>query len=220
MQVDYSVELGRDDSALELPWFSADPSVVYFDLKAHPDLIMRVPEAIAHPELREFFARINAPGFPLQTAKCDAWHSREILPEEEIFAAECKFVSYIDLVFSGLETQLSFEKHEELARDLCKLLMRAPELPAAVDFVIRRCYYHREKPFKTAEEPAQELDPNSKSAPQDLGESQSGFCLTAYVLGFGNSSDEASKQWSITLALLQHALMQLANRVGGLSIGS
>ena len=98
MHADFSVELGRDDAALELPWISVDPAVRFYDLKNHPELLQQVPEAMAHPELGAFLARINAGGFPLATAKCDAWRSREVTPEEEIFG-DSKFVSYIDLVF-------------------------------------------------------------------------------------------------------------------------
>src|ERR1700704_5455997 len=98
MHADFSVELGHDDPALELPWSSDEPSVQYFDLKASPELGARIPEAVAYPALGAFLARMNAADFPLATAKCDAWHSQDISPEEEIFGADRKFVSYIDLV--------------------------------------------------------------------------------------------------------------------------
>jgi hypothetical protein len=141
MHADFSVELGRDDAALELPWNSTDPAVRFYDLKKHPELLQQIPEAVAWPELGAFLARINAAGFPLATAKCDAWQSREVAPEEEIFG-DRKFVSYVDLVFEGEAERCSFEKHEAFAKDLCRLLSQAPEIPAAVEIVIRRCYYH------------------------------------------------------------------------------
>jgi hypothetical protein len=143
MHADFSVEMGRDDAALELPWNSTDPAVRYYDLKNHPELLQQIPEAMAYPELGAFLARTNAAGFPLATAKCDAWRSREVAPEEEIFG-DRKFVSYIDLVFEGEAERCSLEKHEAFAKDLCRLLGQAPEIPAAVEVVIRRCYYHGE----------------------------------------------------------------------------
>lgn len=143
MQADFSVELGRDDAALELPWSSADPAVRYHDLKKHPELLREIPEAVACPELGAFLARINAAGFPLATAKCDAWASREVTPEEEIFG-DRKFVSYIDLLFEDETQRYSFEKHEAFAKNLCRLLSQTPEIPAAVELVIRRCYYRGE----------------------------------------------------------------------------
>jgi hypothetical protein len=141
MHADFSVELGRDDAALELPWSSADPAVRFYDLKSQPELLQQVPEAVAYPELGAFLARINAAGFPLATAKCDAWRSREVSTEEEIYG-DRKFVSYVDLVFENDAARYSFEKHEAFAKSLCRLLSQTPEIPAAVEVVIRRCYYH------------------------------------------------------------------------------
>lgn len=249
MQADFSVELGRDDPVLELPWSSGDSSVRYYDLKKQPALIAQVPEAAAHPELSAFLARINAPVFPLQTAKCDAWHSQEILPEEEFFGSEYKFVSYIDLAFTGRDHQLSFEKHEEFAQELCKLLKRAPEIRASVEVVIRRCYYREED--QAGADCAREAGSESQNlagagghvrSSEASGEasqmlisqvgvpkpaagndaddqniaflnadgSQSGFYCTVYIAGFGQNSDEARKQWSITITLVQHAVVQTA----------
>lgn len=151
MHADFSVELGRDDAALEMPWSSADPAVRYHDLKKHPELLRQIPEAVAYPELGVFLARINAAGFPLATAKCDAWTSREVAPEEEIFG-DRKFVSYIDLVFEDEAARYSFERHEAFAKNLCRLLSQTPEIPAAVEVVIRRCYFHGEDRVADARE--------------------------------------------------------------------
>jgi len=107
-------------------------------------LVQQLPEAQAYPELASFLSRINAPGFSLTTAKCDAWSTSEVTPEEESFG-DCKFVSYIDLVFVDQEDRCSFEKHEVFVRELCGLLSHAPEIPAAVELVIRHCYYHQEE---------------------------------------------------------------------------
>lgn len=141
MHADFSVELGRDDAALELPWSSTDGAVRFYDLKRHPELLQQVPEAVTYPELGAFLARVNAAGFPLATAKCDAWRSREVAKEEEIYG-DRKFVSYVDLVFEDDAARCSLEKHEAFAKSLCRLLSQTPEIPAAVEVVIRRCYYH------------------------------------------------------------------------------
>lgn len=196
MQADYSVELGREAPALELPWSSEDGSARYYDLKSHPDLVLQIPEALGSPELSAFLTRINAAGFPLQTAKCDLWYSEELAAEEEeILGAAGKFVSYVDLVFTELvltekdaQRRSSFEEHEQLAKDLCSLLKRAPEIPANVELVIRRAYFHRQT------------------------ESDDGFCITTYVSGFGADEAEARGRWSIALTLVQHALVQAVRR--------
>src|SRR5215469_6719217 len=144
MQADFSVELGAQDPALELPWQAEDGGVRYFNLKHSPDLVLSIPEARNNPELSAFLTRINAAGFPLETAKCDVWSSRELLPEEEIFGASCKFACYVDLLFSDVDGRFSLEKHQMLADDLCKLLKRAPEMAAAAEFVVRHCHYHND----------------------------------------------------------------------------
>lgn len=191
MQADYALELGREDPALELPWSSEDGASRYYDLKSHPDLVLQIPEAAGSPELSAFLTRINAAAFSLQTAKCDAWYSQEISAEEEIFAATGKFVSYIDLVFAGQQPRLSLEQHEALAKNLCTLLHRAPEMAATVELAIRRCYFHTES---------------------NPDESANGFCISAYVAGFGDNEPEARQRWSIALTLLQHALVQVAHQ--------
>jgi hypothetical protein len=189
MQAEYSVELGREDPALELPWQSEDGASRYYDLKRNPELVLEIPEAARLSELSAFLSRVNAREFPLQSAKCDAWYSQEISAEEEIFGEAGKFVSYVDLVFTGDEPRLSLERHEALAKNLCELFKRAPEMSAEVDLVIRRCYFH----------------PDDNPA-----ESSNGFSITAYVSGFGSDEAEARRRWSIALTLLQHALVQVA----------
>jgi hypothetical protein len=191
MHADFSVELGREDPALELPWTSDDGATRYYDLKRHPDLVLRISEAINSSELSAFLTRINAADFPLQTAKCDAWYTQEISAEEEIFGATGKYVSYIDLVFADVQPRLSLEAHEALAKSLCALLQRAPEIPATAELIIRRCYYHPD---------------------DNPDESANGFCITIYISGFGEDELEARQRWSIALTLLQHALVQVARQ--------
>jgi hypothetical protein len=159
MHADFSVELGHDDPVLEIPWASDDGSIRYYDLKKYPELIQQIPEAVAYPEIKAFLTRINAPGSPLETAKCDAWQSQEITPEEEIFGSDQKFVSYIDLIFVDEAIRSSFEKHEEFAKELCRLLSRAPDIAATIELIIRRCYYQRPQTDRL-----KESDQNSKEA--------------------------------------------------------
>ena len=216
MQADFSVELGRDDAALELPWSSDGPSVRYYDLKANPELIAQIPEAAAYPPLAAFLGRINAPEFPLATAKCDAWFSNDIFPEEEIFRADRKFVSYIDLVFVDEDVRQSFEKHEAFAKELCRLLSHAPDLTATVELVIRRCYFHDShcemNPAEVAANSGNAVNSfDTSTAPHALNApnaSTNGFNLTVYISGFGNGDREPVRQWEIALVLLQHAMVQ------------
>jgi hypothetical protein len=190
MQADYSVELGRGDPALEIPWSSDQGAVRYFDLKRCPELVLNISEAREHLELSTFLSRINAADFPLQTAKCDAWFSRQLLPEEEIFGASCKFVSYVDLIFADEASRFSLQRHEKLAEDISNLLKRAPEMAASAEFIVRHCHYH---------------------SGNDQDQSRTGFSMTAFVTGYGDNKEEAHKRWAIALKLLQHALVQKGN---------
>jgi hypothetical protein len=252
MQADFSVELGRDAPALEIPWHSNDPHVRYYDLKKPPELVPQIPEAVAYPELASFLSRINATGFPMATAKCDVWSSSQIAPEEEIFG-DRKFVSYIDLVFVDQEDQCSFGKHEAFVKELCRLLSHAPEIAATVELVIRNCYYHQKEFFEKSGEPngpqspatmgASEIsssgndDPINHDLRADIAiddelarvkehdervaaperklrmngttASVTGFCITAYVTGFGGHDHDPARRWAIALHLLQNAIVQL-----------
>lgn len=189
MQALYSVELAAEDPALELPWRAEDGSVRYFNLKLQPELVLNIPDAVNHPELSAFLSRMNAPDFALETAKCDAWFETELDPKEEVFGAACKFACYVDLLFSDQGRRSSLEAHEQLAENLTTLLRRAPEMAAGAEFVIRHCHYHMD---------GLESD------------SHIGFCITAYVTGYGDTEEEARQRWIIALKLVQHALVQVA----------
>jgi hypothetical protein len=182
MYVDWAVELGADDPVLDFPWASQD-GLRYYDLKSDPALIDDLPEAQSSGELRKFLLRLNAVGFPLQTAKCDHWFTGEISEEEQIFGATAKYGSYVDLLFVDSQRQLSFGDHEEFAAKLCDLLKSAPEMPASAELMVRRCFY----------------------GPDPVN----GYYFTLYVSGFGETETQAHQQWSIAFTLVQHGLVGL-----------
>ena len=138
------------------------------------------------PALGEFLAAINSPDNIFETAKCDSWHTTEMNPEEEIFGAKCKFGSYIDLVFSDEPRRFSFPEHEQMATRLTQLLRRVPEIPAAAEFLVRRCHYH------------------------DEDETRDGFYITFYLFGYGDDESQARKQWAIGLKLVENAIRQIS----------
>jgi hypothetical protein len=187
MHADFSVELGAEDDRLELPWASPDGELRHYDIKGQPELLLNVEEAFGNEELGHFLASINSPASMFETSKCDTWTTRELNEEELIYGAECKFASYIDLVFAQPGPRQSFEKHEELARTLCALLKRVPEISSAAEFIIRRCHFSGET--KEAEE---------------------GFGITFYLSGYGEDEDAARGHWNIGLRLVENALLQIS----------
>jgi hypothetical protein len=185
VQADFAVELGADDETLEMPWAADGGSPCYCDLKRHPELLLDLEEAARVPELGEFLTKVNSPRSSLESAKCDAWLSTEINPEEEIFGATHKFGSYVDLLFSDEAKRFSFPEYEALAKRLVQLLQRAPEIPSAAELFIRRCYY-------TDEEGIRE-----------------GFYITFYLFGYGVDEIQSHQRWAVGLKLVQNAIRQL-----------
>ena len=188
MDADWAVELGAEDESLEVPWAAEDGSLRYYDLKRQPELLTRIGEAVRVPELGECLAAINAPAGILETAKCDAWASTEIDFEEEIFGCGTKFGSYIDLLFAEERARFSFPEHERLVKQLTKLLRLTSEIPAAAEFLVRRCYYGQDE--KTAK----------------------GFYVTFYLFGYGNDELQARQRWAAALKLVENAVKQLSLR--------
>jgi hypothetical protein len=186
VEADFAVELGADDETLEFPWVAAEGGPRYYDLRCQPELLLEIEEARRVPELGEFLAVINSPGGILETAKCDAWSSTEINPEEEIFGAAWKFGSYVDLLLLQEDSRFSFAAHEQLAKRVTQLLKRVPEISAAAELLIRRCFYHVE------------------------GSIRDGFYVTLYLFGYGDNQSQARQRWAIALKLVENAIRQIS----------
>jgi hypothetical protein len=187
MDVELTVELGAGDPTLAIPWSSDDGRLRYYDLKRQPELLLYVDEASRYREIAEFLVKINSPVSLLESAKCDAWYSAELSEPELIYGAAGKFVSYFDVFFSAGEPRFSFDGHQHFAQRLLKLLARAPEISAAAEFILRRCYYQ-----------------------QPGAAARDGFYFTIYLSGYGDDQADARKRWGIALKLIGNAILQLS----------
>jgi hypothetical protein len=185
VNVDFAVELGADDETLELPWAAADGGLRYYDLKRQPELLHEIEEATRVPELADFLMAVNSPSSILETAKCDAWTDTDISPEEEIFGAAFRFGSYVDFVFSQEASRFSFSEHERLVSRATQLLKKVPEIPAAAELIVRRCFFH-------------------ETAVRD------GFYVTFYLFGYGDREADARQRWAIALKLVENAIRQIS----------
>lgn len=194
MDAELTVELGGGDPTLAIPWSSGDGRLRYHDLKRQPDLLIYVEEATRYPELAEFLVQLNSASSILQSAKCDAWYSTELSEPEGIYGAMGKFVSYVDVFFVSDAPRFSFEQHEHFAQRLIKLLGRAPQISAAAEFIIRRCYFAAgcDRERAPAENPSE------------------GFYFTFYLSGYGDDEADARKRWGIALKLIGNAILQLS----------
>ena len=186
MDADFSVELGSEDPVLDFPWTDASGKLAYFDLKRHPELLAQVKEAQELPELTEFLRGVNSARSAVESAKCDAWATTELTPEEDIFEASHKVASYVDLVLSHTDQRQSFPEHERFAKRLAALLRRAPEMSASVEVCVRRCFF------------------------SEGSKCREGFYFTVYVNGYGNDEAEARQNWAIAAKLVGSAILQLS----------
>ncbi len=186
MDADFSIELGPEDPVLDFPWKDPAGKLAYLDLKRRPELMARIEEAEEFPGLGEFLRSVNSARSMVETAKCDAWATTELSPEEEIYGASHKFASYVDVVFSKIDVRLSLSAHEQFARKLAELLRRAPETPSAAELCVRRCYFGEE------------------------GVVREGFYCTLYVSGYGNDAASARQHWAVGLKLTGNAIVQLS----------
>ena len=187
MQADYSIECGADDECLEVPWASEDGTLRYVDVRENSELIGKLEEVRRFPELGEFLRSVNSSLSAFQSAKCDAGFTREMTLEDGIFGTTGKFGSYVDFLFASPLLRSSFEEQEAAARKLTELLRRAPEMPAAVEFLLRRCFFP--------------------------GETPDGFYFTCYVFGYSDDEDESRKLWGIALRLVGNVLVQVSAEV-------
>jgi len=193
MDATVSVELGAEDAHLEIPWQAGE--LRYYDLKRHPELLLELPES-HNREMAEFLTAMNSSLSMLETAKCDTWLSDQMEEQEAIYAASWKFGSYVDLIFADPKTRLGFAVHENFAKRIARLLLRAPDIPSTAEFIVRRCWYA----------------PGAAGAEQPSGNSDAaeGFYLTFYLFGYGDDEDEARRRWGIALKMVENALLQLS----------
>ena len=187
MQADFAVELGSQDDCLEVPWAAADGKLRYFDLKRHPELLLEITETHDNRDLAEFLAAINSVKSIFETAKCDTWVTNELAEEEEIYGASWKFGCYVDILFTETDVQTSLDDHEKFVRSISQLLSHAPDIAAAAEFIVRRCYYNG-----------------------GHGEVREGFGITLYSYGYGDDAMESRQRWAIGLKVLQNAILQIS----------
>jgi hypothetical protein len=188
MDADWSVELGRDDPALEFPWASPDGSHGYVDLSTDNAGLNKIPEAVQYPPLLSFLIGLNAKSSPCLSVKCDAWIDNEVDDDMKLDGARWRMASYVDVIRRDASQRFSLEQHERWVKAAVARLRLFPDAPYVCELIVRRCYYHLEgRP----------------------GESSPGFYITVYVFGYGEQQIHAQSQWKGGLDRVHHALGQL-----------
>jgi len=197
MEADYSLELGPNAPALELPWEDPEGRWHYVELRsdlAGPDWernlkrqIDRIPEARQVPALRRFLLAANSPLSAWQTAKCSVWPDAAE-PAENDYNAAFIHNCYIDLVLAESTAELrgDLAEHERLAEELAQSLAEEQALEAVAEIVVRRCYFH-----------------------SDGEEADEGYCLTLFLIGYGNSAAEAAQRLEAAMGVAAEKLVKL-----------
>jgi hypothetical protein len=90
------------------------------------------------------------------------------------------------LLLSQWASRFSFTEHEQLVKRITQLLKRVPEIPAAAELIVRRCFYHA------------------------AGGVENGFYLTFYLFGYGDDEPQARQRWGIALKLVENAIRQIS----------
>jgi hypothetical protein len=190
MDADWSVELGHDDPSLEFPWSSLDGAPGFVDLAQCLEAVREIPEAAQYPELARFLLELNGKFSPWLTAKCDVWIENELDEAEDIYDANLKMCSYIDLVRRNESERFSFEQHEQWVKSASTTLCNISPHLIACELIVRRCWYHADS--RTDDE----LVP--------------GFYITLYLFGYGNDEAEARARWRGGLTRVSSVLITLA----------
>lgn len=185
MLAEVFIELDEDRDKLEIPWASpTDPSNRYHNLKLEPQQLDLLPEAAAHPPLRQFLLSVNAPSSLFETAKCDTWETAELTPAEQAAGfAPTKFGSYCDLLFTVPELNFQPQHAKNLAGELSRRLQRFETAQARVELCVRRCLYHSQQAW--------------------------GYYLTVFTFGYGQRAAEARANWAAALEAVGRALDEI-----------
>ncbi|HEY0564076.1 MAG TPA: hypothetical protein VGC88_00755, partial [Terriglobales bacterium] len=109
---------------------------------------------------------LNSGASEFFTAKCDVWSTQELDEEEQIFAADWKRSSYIDVVLRDPTERTNFAACEQRMREWVRSL-RTGDVEGSVSVVLRECVVNH----------------------------AAGFYWTIYVSGYGDTEAHATQAW-------------------------
>jgi len=136
MEADWELELGGGAPVIDACWAGL------VDLRVSPQCVVEIEETRALPGLAEALVRMNAPGSPVWTAKCDVWVVEEPVdpfeldaaPEDAAHAVAC----YIDLLPRSPQPWNTPEGAAEACRALAARLRAVALQACRVDLVVRQ----------------------------------------------------------------------------------
>lgn len=73
MEADWEVEVGGGAPVIDALWSGLDGAAGFVDLRAHPERIGEIEEAVNCVPLAKLLLALNAAQSPVWTTKCDVW---------------------------------------------------------------------------------------------------------------------------------------------------
>ena len=180
MEADWDVEIGPDAPAIVVPWDG------FIDLRSDSSsAVETIAEASSVVPLRDALIRLNSRESRTFTSKCDVWWlTSEVIDHDEFGtdseSAAFGFASYIDVLLLEANQFASFRFHERLVKQLAGKLRTVDLANCRVDLVVR----------------ASTVD------------SCSGYGITVYTAGCGQSPGEAQTSWQEVLQRAVNATIE------------
>lgn len=178
METDWEVEVGGDSPVIDACW----PGLV--DLRSEPKRAAGIPEVRDLPALVDVLVRLNGPGSPVWTAKCDVWRV-DGLDADELDAphelAREAIAAYIDLLGRDSGHVEKIERAVAISKTLCAHLRGAPLGCCRADLVVRQAV---------------------------LRSGKTGYGITAYLTACGQSQESAAAQLGRALAAFADSIVR------------
>ena len=133
MEADWDVEVGGGAPVIDALWAG------FVDLRRQPERIEEIAEAGKFPALAPLLRRLNSPGSPVWTAKCDLWEPVEPggVAEDDLPAA---LAVYVDLLPCAGGVFPQWQQAEAFCREWVARLASI-ELPHfCVELVVRQAF--------------------------------------------------------------------------------
>ena len=138
MEADWEIEIGPNAPVIDACWAG------FIDLRISPERAADFPETAAFPALADVLVRLNGPGSPVWTSKCDVWEPASFDPDE-LDAPEGTgnhaIACYFDLLRRSDQLWASPGQAIQCCEATCGRVRAHPMRSCRADLVIRRAFH-------------------------------------------------------------------------------
>jgi len=136
MEADWEVEVGGGAPVIDALWAG------FVDLRQQPERIEEIAEAARFPALGGLLERLNSPGSPVWTAKCDLWEPVEPGEAANLTVAEddlpAALAIYVDLLPCAGSVFSQWQQAEAFCREWVARLGQIAMAGCSVELVVRQ----------------------------------------------------------------------------------